>query len=159
SSQLAQLVVDRKSVLDFVQADIGALQPRLTAEDRARLDSHLTGIRSMEQQLSSASSACTPPAEPMKFDGNHQSAFEPISKVQMDLMLLAHTCGMTNVSTFMFANADSWQYFPFCGVNEEHHGLSHSSDSDTASTEKLVKINVWHGQQINYLLDKLAGTT
>jgi hypothetical protein len=156
TSQLAQLVADRKSVLDFVQGDIASLQPRLTAEDKARLDSHLTGIRSMEQQLSSATAVCTPPTKPMKYDGNDQGAFEPISKIQMDLMLLAHVCGLTNVSTYMFANADSWQYFPFAGVNEEHHGLSHSSDDDAASTEKLVKINVWHGQQVNYLLDKLA---
>jgi hypothetical protein len=76
----------------------------------------------------------------------------------MDMMLLAHVCGMTNVSTFMFANADSWQYFPFADVNEEHHALSHSSDSDAVSIEKLVKINVWHGQQVNYILDRLAAT-
>ncbi|HEX4336601.1 MAG TPA: DUF1552 domain-containing protein [Polyangiaceae bacterium] len=159
TSQLAQLVADRKSVLDFVQSDIASLQPRLNAEDSARLDAHLTGIRSIEQQLTSATSVCTPPAKPSKYDGNDQATFEPICKVQMDMMLLAHVCGMTNVSTFMFANADSWQYFPFAGVDEEHHGLSHSSDDDSASVEKLVKINVWHGQQVNYMLDKLAATT
>ncbi|HEX3597467.1 MAG TPA: DUF1552 domain-containing protein [Polyangiaceae bacterium] len=159
TSQLAQLVADRKSVLDFVQADIASLQTRLDAGDKARLDAHLTGIRSIEQELTSATAVCTPPTKPAKFDGNDQSTFEPISKVQMDMMLLAHVCGLTNVSTFMFANADSWQYFPFAGVNEEHHSLSHSSDSDAASVEKLIKINVWHGQQINYMLDKLAGTT
>jgi hypothetical protein len=159
TSQVAQLVADRKSVLDFVQGDITSLQTRLNAEDKARLDAHLTGIRSMEQELTSATAVCTPPTKPMKFDGNDQATFAPICKVQMDLMLLAHTCGMTNVSTFMFANADSWQYFPFAGVNEEHHSLSHSSDSDSASVEKLIKINVWHGQQVNYLLDKLAATT
>jgi hypothetical protein len=158
-TQLAQLIADRKSVLDFVKGDIASLQTRLNGEDRARLDSHLTGIRSIEQQLTSTTAVCTPPIKPGAFDGKDQAAFEPIAKVQMDLMLLAHVCGMTSVSTFMFANADSWQYFPFCGVNEEHHGLSHGGDSDTASVEKLVKINVWHGQQINYMLDKLAATT
>jgi hypothetical protein len=158
-TQLAQLIADRKSVLDFVQADITSLQTRLNAEDKARLDSHLTSIRSIEQQLTSTTAVCTPPTKPGTFDGKDQAAFEPIAKVQMDLMLLSHVCGMTSVSTFMFANADSWQYFPFCGVNEEHHGLSHGGDSDTANVEKLVKINVWHGQQVNYMLDKLAATT
>ncbi|HWZ90822.1 MAG TPA: DUF1552 domain-containing protein [Polyangiaceae bacterium] len=158
SSQLAQLIADRKTVLDFVQSDIQSLQTRLSAEDKARLDSHLTGIRTIEQQLSNATDSCTPPTKPSAVDPNDEASFEPISKVQMDLMLLAHICGMTNVSTFMFANADSWQYFPFAGVNEEHHGLSHSSDSDSVSVEKLIKINVWHGQQVNYMLDKLAAT-
>jgi hypothetical protein len=74
-------------------------------------------------------------------------------------MILAHTCGLTQISTLMWANADSWQYFPFAGVNEEHHTLSHSGDSDTAATDKLVKINAWHAGQVAYILDKLAATT
>jgi hypothetical protein len=82
--------------------------------------------------------------------------FPDASRLQMDLMLLAQTCGMTRVSTFMFANADSWQYYPWLGVNEEHHELSHAGDADTATTEKLVKINVWHSEQFKYMLDALA---
>jgi hypothetical protein len=70
-------------------------------------------------------------------------------------MLLAHLCGMTNVSTFMWANADSWQYYPFIGVNEEHHELSHAGDDDTAANEKLVKINQWHSEQLAYVLERL----
>jgi hypothetical protein len=159
STQLTQLIADRKSVLDFVQSDITTLQAKLTSDDKARLDAHLTSIRTIEQQLTNASASCTPPTKPTAFDSSDEATFAPIVQVQMDMMLLAHICGMTNVSTFMFANADSWQYFPFAGVNEEHHGLSHSADDDTVSTEKLIKINVWHGQQVNYMLDKLAATT
>ena len=158
SSQLTQLIADRKTVLDFVQSDISSLESRMSAEDKVRLDAHLTGIRSIEQQLSSASSSCSPPQKPTTYSTTDQALFEPISKVQMDLMLLAHICGLTKVTTFMFANADSWQYFPFAGVNEEHHSLSHSSDSDAVSKEKLIKINIWHAQQVNYMLDKLAAT-
>jgi hypothetical protein len=55
----------------------------------------------------------------------------------------------------MWANADSWQYYPFAGVNEEHHELSHAGDADPESIEKLVKINVWHAQEVAYLLDRL----
>ena len=157
SSQLTQLIADRKSVLDFVQADITSLQTKLSSDDKTRLDSHLTDIRTIEQQLSNGSAACTPPAKPTSFDPKDQASFAPIARTQSDLMLLAHICSLTNVSTFMFANADSWQYYPFAGVNEEHHGLSHGSDA--ATIEKLIKINVWHGQQVNYLLDKLAATT
>jgi hypothetical protein len=156
TTQLAKLIADRKTVLDFVSSDIATLQARLAADDRARLDAHLTGIRTIEQQLTDASNTCVPPAQPTAADPNDESAFAPIVKTQLDLMILAQSCGMTNVSTFMFANADSWQYYPFADVNEEHHALSHSSDSDSVSVEKLIKINVWQGQQVNYLLDQLA---
>jgi hypothetical protein len=158
STQLTQLIADRKSVLDFLGSDITTLETRLTASDKARLDAHLTGIRSMEQQLTNAAASCAAPTAPAKLDPNNMANFPTIGKLQMDMMLLAHTCGMTNVSTFMWANADSWQYFPFAGVNEEHHTTSHCSDKDSASIEKLVLINIWHATQVNYMLDYLAMT-
>jgi hypothetical protein len=53
------------------------------------------------------------------------------------------------------ANADSWQFFPFAGVNEEHHTLSHEPDSNKVAGDKLVKIATWHAQQVAYVLSKL----
>jgi hypothetical protein len=82
--------------------------------------------------------------------------FPIIAKLQMDLMLLALSCGMTNVATFMFANSDSWQYYPWIGINEEHHTMSHCSDTDAVTIEKLVQINIWTSQQVTYMLDGLA---
>jgi hypothetical protein len=159
SSQLAKLIAERKGVLDFLKDDIGRLRGRVSASDRARLDAHLTGIGGIEQKLNQTKAACTPLTMPSKFDHNDIANFEKVSQLQIDLMILAHACGLTQVSTLMWANADSWQYFPFAGVNEEHHTLSHSGDSDTVATDKLVKINAWHAGQVAYILDKLAATT
>jgi hypothetical protein len=93
---------------------------------------------------------------PAKTDPGSIANFPTIGRLQTDLMVLAHSCGLTRVSTFMWGNADSWQFFPWIGVNEEHHTLSHSGDSDAAATAKLVKINLWHSEQVAYLMDKLA---
>ena len=41
----------RKSVLDLVAADTKALQARLGATDKARLDQHLQGVLDLEKQL------------------------------------------------------------------------------------------------------------
>lgn len=166
ATQLQKLLADRKSVLDFLQADMAAVSSRLSAADRTRLDAHLTGIRTMEKQLTNATVACQKPGMPAQLDPKDANSYAKNAKVQMDLMLLALSCGMTNVATFMFANADSWQWYPFAtgfpagsapaGVNEEHHSLSHGDDHDAANIEKLVLINVWHGMQVNYMLDSLA---
>ncbi len=158
STQLSRLLAERKSVLDFLQSDIGVLETRLSSDDKNRLDAHLTGVRTIEQQLTSSVSSCTPPTAPAKLDPNDMANFPTIGKLQMDMMLLALSCGMTNVATFMWANADSWQYYPFAGVNEEHHGTSHCSDTDTANIENLILINIWQAQQVNYMLDQLAAT-
>jgi len=155
AGQLAQLVKERQSVLDFLKGDIATLRTRVSSDDRARLDSHLGAITNIEQSLSKSSISCTPPVLPAKSDPHAMASFPTLVRLQMDMMILAQQCGLTNVSTFMFANADSWQFFPWIGVNEEHHTLSHSSDNDAAATQKLVTINTWHAGEINYLLDRL----
>lgn len=149
---------ERRSVLDFVKDDIGRIQTRLNAADRARLEAHLGGIRSIEQRLENGANDCRPPTLPEKFDAGAMENYVEAGKLQLDLMLLAHGCGLTRVSTFMWANANSWQYYPFIDVNEEHHELSHAGDEDEAAREKLIKINAWHAEQLKYLLDGLAAT-
>lgn len=158
-AELLRSIEESRSVLDFLKADIGALQPRLSGEDRSRLDAHLSSLRNVEQRLTSAANACTPLTLPSQFDVRALENFETTSQLQTDLMALAHTCDLTRVSTFMWANADSWQYFPFAGVDEEHHELSHAGDDDAAAIEKLVTINAWHAKQLARLLDQLAAAT
>jgi hypothetical protein len=155
-AELKKLIAERQSVLDFLKDDITRLQGRVSSEDKAKLEAHLGGIRSIEQGLQRSASGCKPLTMPAKYDARAMDKFPDAAKLQMDLMLLAQTCGMTKVSTFMFANADSWQYYPWLGVNEEHHELSHAGDADTVTTEKLVKINQWHTDQVKYILDALS---
>jgi hypothetical protein len=155
-AELKKLIAERQSVLDFLKDDINRLQGRVSSEDKAKLEAHLGGIRSIEQGLQNSANACVPLTMPAKYDAHAMEKFPDAAKLQMDLMLLAQTCGMTKVSTFMFANADSWQYYPWIGVNEEHHELSHAGDADTVTAEKLVKINQWHTEQVKYILDALA---
>jgi hypothetical protein len=157
SAALTQLIAERKGVLDFLRDDLGRLRARLGAEDRGRLDAHLEGIQRIERQLTAgATVSCQAPMLPARIDPRAMANFPTIGRLQTDLMVLALACGLTRVATFMWANADSWQYFPWIGVNEEHHHLSHASDSDAAAREKLVKINVWHTEQVAYLMDRLA---
>jgi hypothetical protein len=157
-AQLARLVADRKSVLDFVKDDLTRLESRFTSADKARLDAHLTGIQQIEQQLTAGTQMCATPTLPARIDPEAMENFPTIAKLQMDLMLLALTCGMTNVATFMFANSDSWQYYPWIGINEEHHTMSHMDD-DPGYKEKLTQINIWTAQQVTYMLDGLAKAT
>jgi hypothetical protein len=152
----ARLRSEQQSVLDFLKGDLATLRARVSIEDRSRLDAHLDGVRNIEQRLQNAGEACSVPTLPTRLDPRKMENYPTIGKLQTDLMVLAHACDLTRVSTFMWANADSWQYYPWIGVNEEHHALSHAGDNDIASRDKLVKINAWHAEQVKYLLDSLA---
>jgi hypothetical protein len=160
SQQMAQQVLgEKKSVLDFLKDDLSRLSGRFSTGDRARLDAHLEGIRSIERQLTTGTQTCAAPTLPARIDPRAMANFPTIGRLQTDMMVMALTCGLTNVATFMWGNADSWQYFPWIGVNEEHHELSHAGNTDAVAMEKLVKINRWHSEQMVYLMDKLAAAT
>jgi hypothetical protein len=158
-AERARVRADEQSVLDFLKGDLASLRARVSKEDRSRLDAHLDGVRSIEQRLHSATQSCSSPTLPAKLDPQKMENYPTIGQLQMDLMVLAHACDLTRVSTFMWANADSWQYYPWIGVNEEHHMLSHAGDDDTVSRDKLIKINAWHAEQLKYLLDKLSAAS
>jgi len=155
-AQLQKTIADRKSVLDFLKDDITRLESRFTGADKARLDAHLTGLQAIETQLAMTAGSCMAPTLPTRTDPEDMNSFPMMASLQINLMTLALTCGMTNVTTFMFANADSWQWYPWIGVNEEHHATSHADDSDAAAQEALTQINIWTAQQITTMLDKLA---
>ena len=49
--QILAALQNRKSVLDYVSSDYNDLKSKLGAEDGAKLDQHLTNIRSIEDRL------------------------------------------------------------------------------------------------------------
>ncbi len=153
-TERARLIAERSSVLDYVKDEITALNSRLPAEDRLRLDAHFTAIRNIERQLESLGRPCEVPSIGERLDPWAKENYPQIGKLQLDMMFQAHVCDLTRVSTFMWSNADSWQYFPWLGIDEEHHALSHLTDE--VSLGKLTSIAKWYTEQIAYFLGLLA---
>ena len=58
----------------------------------------------------------------------------------------------------MFANEGSTKSYPFIGVPEGHHDLSHHG-GDPKKHEKIKKINTFHIEQFAYFLGKLKSIT
>jgi hypothetical protein len=71
-----------------------------------------------------------------------------------DLMTLAFQADVTRVVTFVVANEGSNKPYPFIGVPEGHHDLSHHGN-DGAKKAKIAKINEFHVKQFAYLLGRL----
>jgi hypothetical protein len=155
-AQLLRTLADRKSVLDFLQDDIGRLSSRFTGADKARLDAHLAGIQRnreaahdghAELRVAHAAREDRParhgelPDDRDDPDGPHDARAHVRPDERRDL----HVRELGQLAVL-----------PWIGVNEEHHTLSHGGDSDAANTEKLVKINIWHAEQVKYIADKLA---
>jgi hypothetical protein len=71
-----------------------------------------------------------------------------------DLMVLAFQMDATRVCTFVMANEGSNKAYPWIGINEGHHELSHHGN-DAKKIAKIRQINSFHTTQFAYLLGKM----
>jgi hypothetical protein len=150
-----------KSVLDNALADFGRLQPKLSKGDQMLLQQHSDSIRKIEMQLTTVFKVdctnITAPAAPTGVDITNDSAthswamllanFPTVGKMNMDILTQAFACGLTNIATFMWANSENDMTFPWLGVANGHHGMSHARDP------QLVKVDQWYASQFNYLIN------
>ena len=124
----------RRSVLDSVMEDIGVLEKRVGAADRARLDQHLTGIRELEERLSQLEAdppnleACARPAEPLASypdeDGRPQIAAR--NRAMVDMLAMALACDQTRVFAHYLTEPVSDWLFP--GATAGAHQLTHDEN-------------------------------
>lgn len=142
----------RASVLDFVRDHYTKIKPRLSMVDQQKVAAHLDSIRQLEKRIGSqptaTPSACTAPADPaMKASGAmwhlEPKNFPDVGKLQMDLLAVALACDLTRVASLQWSWARSTAAFPWVGVPDAHHDLSHGPAS-----EALSKINNWYATQL-----------
>jgi hypothetical protein len=150
----AQREADRKSVLDFVLADANRLHDRLGGTDRRKLDEYLTSVRELEQRLEHADRAAASASEQVAKPDGIPKDFEQHIRLMCDLMVTAFQTDQTRIITFMIANEGSNRPYPFIGVPDGHHDVSHHGGSQEKQ-DKIRKINLFHMRQFAYLLEKL----
>ncbi len=132
-------VMVRRSALSAVTDQRQALMNRLGSEDKAKLDSYFTSLRSLEQKLDvqlqkpDPLPACTRSEQPAK-EVEQAVTLAPDAKARHSIFsgLLAHAmaCGQTHVTNLTFADAQS-------GIRQEgqtstHHSLTHEEPVDPA---------------------------
>jgi hypothetical protein len=150
----------RETVLSLVREELGDARSKVGAEDRTKLDQHLTAIRDIERRLTGVVPAgtgdCAPPALGAPLDVQATENMPAIGALHMDILASALACDLTRVATLQWTHAESDHAFPWLGIDQAHHTMSHSGDNDQAAQENLTKINVWYAEQLAYLLAKLA---
>jgi len=153
----ARRAASRMSVLDYVREDARSFATKLGRSDQQKLDEYFTSIRDIEQRIARAESLgkLQPPGDFPVPTGIPQSYEEHI-RMMCDLMVLGFQTDATRVCTFVMANEGSNKAYPWIGVNEGHHELSHHGN-DPGKKAKIRQINLFHTKQFAYLLDKMKG--
>jgi hypothetical protein len=144
----------RTSILDFVREDSSGLERRLAAGDRRKLDEYFTSVRDIEQRIERA--ATLPPVEPpaMAQPAGIPGDYGEHIRLMCDLLVLAFQADVTRVATFVLANEGSNKPYPFIGVPEGHHDLSHHGGNPEKQA-KIRSINLFHAGHVAHLLQRL----
>ncbi len=148
----------RSSILDVVAADAKAFQKNLGATDRHKLDEYLTGLRetetAIEQQAKFKAAEAARPRPAMEKPEGIPTEFPDHVKIMYDLLALALQTDSTRIATMMVQHEGSNRPYPFIGVTEGHHDLSHHGNN-AEKKAKIAQINKFHIDQVAYFLGKL----
>lgn len=157
----SELWTQRKSVLDVVLGEYRSLAPRLSGEDKLRLESHLDGLRRLEQQIiassmpSAIAASCHAPAPPPTLDPKNNDNFAKIGSLQLSLLTNALACDLTRVGVVLWGGRGSGVRMKWLGIEADHHELSHMGDK---ADEDRTKIETWYAQQFSDLISQLKAT-
>ncbi len=144
----------RQSILDFVRDDARTLHDQLGASDRRKLDEYLSSVREIEVRLARAETGTGGGPEGLARPAGIPHELPEHFRLMNDLLVLAFQGDLTRIATFMFANEGSNRSYPFIGVKEGHHELSHHGN-DPKKLAKIAQINTFHVSQMADLLGKL----
>lgn len=146
------------SVLDQVSAELKDLAAKVSAEDRAVLERHLTHVREFEEKLKASDVGTmrhpVPPPDPRLELINDR--IPEISRAQIELLVGAFANDHARVATLQYTNSVGQARMTWLGIPDAHHTLSHDPDQAKESHEKLVKINRWFAGEVAHLATRLA---
>lgn len=156
AAELQRIKAKRLSVLDYALDDAAALQSRLGATDRVKVEQYLHSVRDLELRVQAEPDAPACEIEP-GFPG--ESGGDITSRVQLmlDIVVKAFQCDRTRVVSFMLANGASGRDYGFIGAPGGHHNLSHHGGVQ-ATQDMLTLIDRWEVEQLAYLLTGLKNS-
>jgi hypothetical protein len=140
------------------------LQGRLGAEDRRRIDQHMTGVRELEARLTAAPTPtvamCSPPANtgalPGAMPDRHAEPSKPINAAMSDLMAYALSCDLTRSFVLQFSFESAHLYYRELGQSEQVHDVLAHTEPDPQP--KYHASIVYNMECLAYFLERLQAT-
>lgn len=147
----------RRSILDSVMEDQRRLNNRLGANDRIRIEQHLSAVRDLELRIARLEedppnlAACLRPEAPPEIppiEGRPQMSAR--AQVMADLVTMAYACDLTRVLSFWYSQPVSNVLYP--ETTAGHHQLTHDEPGDQPQCHQIVRSIM---SDFAYLIDAL----
>lgn len=142
----------RNSILDAVSEDANAMQRRLNADDRQKLDEYFTSVRDVEHRLEQRRQWLDIPKPGEPFDRPRDRNMVEDLPLLYDLIAIALETDSTRIATLEIGG----DFDPRdLGISGGYHGLSHHGQVQ-ANIEKLIAIETYQVQQFVRFIQRLA---
>lgn len=163
-NEAAVRLVNRKSILDVLTADINSLRQAIGGQEREKLDVHLDSIRQLEerirQQEASIADQASGAIEPLQCNaglpagggGDLQN-----SDVHLDIAAQAFACDLTRVAAVEFGHHQSAQVVGIPGIanGDWHNDFTHA---DAAPRNRMVNLERWLSERFVRVANRLRQT-
>ena len=145
------------NLLDSVMGEVAALNKKIPASDRSRVEQYLNDVREIERRIEKVGQQLSPdlavPPAPTAIPAD----FEEHIKLMFDLWVLAWQADITRITTLLMAKELSNATYPKSGIRDAFHILSHHSQL-RENMDKFAVLNRYHSGIFTYLLTKLKNT-
>jgi hypothetical protein len=144
----------QSSVLDFVGDDYDALLPRLSGEDRQKLELHRDLVRGAELRVQElAQFQCSRPPAP-ELDNNFANVahYESRYNAFVDITAAALACDLTRVVTIQLSQLRN-DHLGIAG--DVHADYAHTSDRNPEAIEVMSRYGEVHAGHVQRLLARL----
>jgi hypothetical protein len=157
--QRLEQVREDRSILDSVKDAVTSLQTRLGMNDRMRVAEYLDSMREIERRIQvaekqSGESLIELPGRPV----GAPESYDEHAKLMFDLAALAFQADITRVFTLLLGREQTNRPYPWIGVPEAHHSISHHQ-GDPIKLAKAAKINQYHVALLAGFAEKLRSVT
>jgi hypothetical protein len=140
---LAYVLESGRSVLDFVREDARALERKVSATDRAKLDEYFTSLRDVEGKLANERAWLDRPKPVVDYEAPAEDFLGPdqefeAEEVMYDLMALALSTDSTRVISFFLPGLAPLFTIDGRRLIAGYHGLSHHNHDPQKIRDLLV---------------------
>lgn len=132
----------RQSSLDLLGEELRALQPKLAAADRIRLEQHTESLREIERGLVSLENQapqCQAIGLPAQFDPHRQDNYLQAGRLFHKMIAMAFACDLTRVVNFNWSGNTNDRVYKTIGMSSGHHTISHDSSEAAFANIRAIK--------------------
>ncbi|MEM9461742.1 MAG: DUF1552 domain-containing protein [Myxococcota bacterium] len=149
--------VRRLSVIDFVKDELAAIEHKVSADDKHKIERHLDHIRAQELLEQNPIVSCEADdqyADALRAEGGSEGQLSATGRRHMDTIVRAFACDLTRVATLHW-HMRGWSadWFP---PGEDPHAMSHVNNRYQDWADAYAKLGQFFTLHFAYMLQELA---